>query len=52
MDRLVELLEDGGIGFLPERKKRGWVRLMFENWNSLGVFSHHWKIDCLNYLIK
>ena len=25
---------------------------MFENWNSLGVFTHNWKLDRLKYLIK
>ena len=25
---------------------------MFENWNSLGVFTHTWKVDRLKYLIK
>jgi hypothetical protein len=25
---------------------------MFENWNSLGIFTHSWKIDRINYLIK
>ena len=52
MERLVELLQDGGVGYLPEKKKRGWIRLMFENWNSLGIFTHSWKVGHLNYLIK
>ena len=49
---MLEFLEDGGIGFMPDKKEGGWLRVMFENWNSLGVFTHSWKIDRLNYLIK
>ena len=52
MRRMMELLEDGGVGFMPDKKDSGWVRVMFENWNSLGVFTQSWKIDRLNYLIK
>jgi hypothetical protein len=52
MQRTLELLEDGGVGFLPETKKQGWIRIMLENWNSLGVFTHTWKVDRLRYLIK
>ena len=52
MERLLGLLEEGGLGHLPEKKKDGWIRIMFENWNSLGVFTHSWKIDRLNYLIR
>jgi hypothetical protein len=52
MQRTIEMLQDGGVGFITENKKDGWVRLMFENFNSLGVFTQTWKIDRLKYLIK
>ena len=52
MKRMLEFLEDGGTGFMPDKKEGGWIRVMFENWNSLGVSTHSWKIDRLNYLIK
>jgi hypothetical protein len=52
MAQLLELLQDGGVGFMPETKSNGWVRIMFENWNSLGIFTHRWKIDRLNYLLQ
>jgi hypothetical protein len=35
---------------MPERKSGGWVRLMFENYNSLGIHTHSWKLDRLNHL--
>jgi hypothetical protein len=28
------------------------VRLYFQNWNSLGVFTQKWKLDKLNALIQ
>ena len=48
----MQLLQLGGTGYLPTRKQHGWVRLIFENWNSLGVGTQSWKLDRLNYLIK
>jgi len=48
----LELLSDGGIGYLPSTKRSGRVRLYFENWNSLGIFMQKWKLDKLNALIK
>ena len=51
MRQLLELLQDGGVGYVPKKKASGWVRLMFENWNSLGVLSQSWKVDRLNQLI-
>jgi hypothetical protein len=52
MERLVEFLREGGLEYLPEKKKDGWVRIMFENWNSLGVFTQSWKIERLNNLTQ
>ena len=52
MRHMLGLLEDGGVGYMPEKKHNGWVRLMFENWNSLGIYTQSWKMDRLNYLIK
>jgi hypothetical protein len=37
---------------MPEKKAGGWVQIMFENWNSLGIFTHRWKLNRLNYLIQ
>ena len=51
MHRMMEMLQDGGVGYMPEKKERGWIRIMFENWNSLGVMTQSWKVDRLNYLI-
>lgn len=52
MSHLIDLLRDGGVGYMPERKPSGWVRLMFENWNSLGIHTHSWKMDRLNHLVR
>ena len=52
MRHMLDLLDDGGVGYMPEKKHNGWIRLMFENWNSLGIYSQSWKIDRLNFLIK
>ena len=52
MKRTLELLQNGGTGSLKEKKSHGWIRLMFENWNSLGIGTQRWKVDRLNYLIK
>ena len=52
MQRTLELLQHGGTGSLSEKKSHGWIRLMFENWNSLGIGTQCWKLDRLNYLIK
>jgi len=49
---MLELLEDGGVGYMPDKKHNGWIRLMFENWNSLGIYTQSWKVDRLNYLVK
>ncbi len=51
MAQLIDVLKDGGVGYIPERKPSGWVRLMFKNWNSLGINTHSWQIDRLNHLI-
>jgi hypothetical protein len=50
MKSLLEFLQEGGVSYLPERRKNGWVCIMFEIWNSLEIFAHSWKIDMLNYL--
>ena len=48
---MLEFLHEGVARYMQEKKKDGWVQLMFENWNSLGIFTHSWKLDHLNYLI-
>jgi hypothetical protein len=52
MNRTLALLSAGGTGHLPTHKVSGYVRIMFENWNSLGIFTQSWKMDRINYLIK
>lgn len=52
MNSLLELFSHGGAGFMSERKRPGWIRLMFENFNSIGVGTQDWKIDRLNALIE
>ena len=52
LQQAMQLLEVGGIGHMPSKKRGGMVRIAFENWNSLGVYSNTWKIDKLNGLIK
>ncbi len=52
MNRTLALLTEGGTGHLPTHKRNGYIRIMFENWNSLGIFTHSWKIERINYLIK
>ena len=52
MNKTLALLTEGGTGYLPTHKTNGYVRIMFENWNSLGIFTHSWKLDRINYLIK
>ena len=49
---MLEFMSDGGVGYLSSNKKKGMIRLMFENWNGLGLFGHNWKCDKLNHLIK
>ena len=52
MRHMLNLLDDGGVGYMPEKKHNGWIRIMFENWNSLGIYTQSWKLDRLNFLIK
>jgi hypothetical protein len=52
MAPMLEFLQDSGVGYLPEHKGNGWVWLMFETWSSIGTFTHSWKIDQLNYLVR
>eukprot|EP00956_Cyclotella_meneghiniana_P028426 scaffold65994_cov25-Cyclotella_meneghiniana.AAC.1 len=43
--RVSELLEDGGLGYIPLDKETQHVRVAFENVNSIGP---RWKTDKLN----
>ena len=49
---MLEFLSDGGVGYLSQRKRKGIIRIMFENWNGQGLFGHNWKVEKLNHLIK
>lgn len=48
IQRTMELLEDGAVGYMPEDKKAGRVRIWFENVNSLCVFTQKWKLSKIN----
>lgn len=37
--RTMELLRDGGYGYLPQHKQSGNVRILMENFNSLGIYT-------------
>jgi hypothetical protein len=52
MSSLLELLAHGGTGFLSEEKRSVWIRIMFENFNSIGIGTQDWKMDRLNLLIE
>eukprot|EP00956_Cyclotella_meneghiniana_P019224 scaffold32771_cov65-Cyclotella_meneghiniana.AAC.1 len=52
MSSLLELLAHGGSGFMSEEKRAGWIRIMFENFNSIGIGIQDWKIGRLNSLIE
>ncbi len=51
MHWMMEMLHDGGVGYMPYKKESGWIQIMFENWNSLGITTQSWKMDRLNNLI-
>jgi hypothetical protein len=50
--KTLTLLEDGGSGYLPNKKRSGLIRISFETWNSLGIHTNNWKVDKLNGLIR
>lgn len=37
---------------LSQEKRAGWVRIMFENFNSIGIGTQNWKMERLNHLVK
>ena len=37
---------------LSQEKRAGWVRIMFENFNSIGIGTQTWKMERLNHLVK
>jgi hypothetical protein len=37
---------------MAEEKQPGWIGLLFENFNSIGIGTQDWKIYCLNSLIE
>ena len=39
-------------GYVPAQKDSNTVRLLYENWNSLGVFAGDDKTTNLNKLVK
>ena len=51
MSSLLELLSHGGVGILPEKKRPGWIWILFENFNSIGIGTQDWKMDRLNALV-
>lgn len=52
MNSFLQLLSEGGSGYINHDKRPGWIRIMFENFNSIGVGTQDWKIDRINHLIK
>eukprot|EP00956_Cyclotella_meneghiniana_P022376 scaffold42312_cov96-Cyclotella_meneghiniana.AAC.4 len=52
INTLLHLLHEGGVGSIGHDKRAGWVRIMFENFNSIGIGTQGWKMDRLNHLIK
>lgn len=52
MNSLLKLLAHGGAGFMAEVKRPGWIRILFKNFNSIGIGTQDWKIDRLNSLIE
>ena len=45
---LHDLLRTGNYGHVPREKPDNCFRVMFENWNSLGVFTGDEKIGRIN----
>ena len=52
MANVISLLEHGGVGYLDATKRSGWIHIMFENFNSIGIGTQDWKMDCLNHIIR
>jgi hypothetical protein len=52
INSLLQLLHEGGAGMLSQSKRSGWVRIMFENFNGIGIGTQNWKMDRLNHLVK
>eukprot|EP00956_Cyclotella_meneghiniana_P004095 scaffold4965_cov23-Cyclotella_meneghiniana.AAC.3 len=52
MNSFLELLSEGGSGYISQDKCSSWIRIMFENYNSIGIGTQDWKMDRLNHLIK
>ena len=52
INSLLQLLHEGGVGMLSQEKRAGWVRIMFENSNSIGIGTQNWKMERLNHLVK
>ena len=47
-----ETLESDKYGYIPREKPNDAWRLMFENWNSLGIFTGQSKVAKINRLCK
>ena len=52
MNSFLGLLSEGGTGYIGQEKRPGWIRVMFENYNSIGIGTQDWKMDRLNQMIK
>ena len=46
------MIRSGRYGHVPREKPDDTVRLMVENWNSLGVFTGQSKIHCVDSMLK
>jgi len=47
-----KLEKEARYGYFPREKPNDAYRVMFENWNSLGVFTGNHKIDKIDGLVK
>ena len=51
-EEVKALLREGKYGHAPRHKPNNSFRLMFENWNSLGVFTGERKIRRINDMVR
>ena len=48
---VVELSKSGQYGHAPREKPEDAFRLMYENWNSLGIFTGDRKVSLIDRLV-
>lgn len=50
MHNPLHMLTQNRVSYLGTEKQWGWVRIMFENFNGIGMGLQDWKMDTLNQL--